>query len=174
MRARLGAQDGFSLIELLIVCLILGVVLTGLVDVLVSGTRAQADDQGRAIAQQNTRLALDRLEYEARCATSATLVGSGAGVSLSLPSQCSHATGTVTWCVTGGMFTRYTAASCTGAGQNFVGSVTSTTPFSLLTGATGAGILPRLQVSLTVDQTARSSDAFTITDAITLQNAARS
>ena len=140
MRPRLGAEDGFSLIELVIVCLILGVVLTGLVNVLVSGTRAQADDQGRAIAQQNTRLALDRLEYDARCATSATLVGSGAGVSLSLPSQCSHATGTVTWCVTGGVLTRYTVASCTGSGQTFVSSVTSATPFSLLTST------PRLYV----------------------------
>jgi prepilin-type N-terminal cleavage/methylation domain-containing protein len=174
MRKELAAEDGFTLIELVIVCLILGVILTGLVNVFVSGTQAQADVQGRMVAQQNTRLALDRLEFEARCATSATLVGSGAGVSLSLPSQCSHATGTVTWCVTGGVFTRYTAASCSGAGQKYVGSVISATPFSLLTGATGAAILPRLQVSLTVNQTGRSSDAFSIADAITLQNAARS
>ena len=174
MRARLAAEEGFSLVELVIVCLILGVVLTGIVDVFVSGTRAQADVQGRMVAEQNTSLALNRLEYEARCATSATLVGSGAGVTLSLPGQCSHATGTVTWCVTAGVFTRYTAASCAGAGQPYVASVTSATPFSLLTGASGAGVLPRLAVSLTVDQTGRSSDAFTIADAITLQNAARS
>jgi prepilin-type N-terminal cleavage/methylation domain-containing protein len=174
MRARLGAEDGFSLIELVIVCLILGVVLTGIVNVFVSGTRAQADVQGRTTGQQNARLALDRLEYEARCATSATLVSAGAGVSLSLPSQCSHATGTVTWCVASGVFTRFTAASCTGTGQAYVSSVTSATPFSLLTAATGAGILPRLKVSLTVNPTGRSSDAFTLADAITLQNAARS
>jgi prepilin-type N-terminal cleavage/methylation domain-containing protein len=171
---RLTAADGFTLIELVIVCLVLGVVLTGLVNVLVSGTQAQVDVQGRMVAQQNTRLALDRLEFEARCATSASLVGAGAGVSLSLPGQCSHATGTVTWCVTAGVFTRYVAASCSGSGQKFVDSVTSATPFSLLTGASGAGILPRLQVNLTVNQTGRSSDAFSVADAITLQNASRS
>jgi len=171
MRKPLDEEHGFTLIELLIVCLILGIVLTGLVNLLVSGTTAEADAQGRMVAQQNTRLALDRLEFEARCATSATLVGSGAGVSLSLPSQCSHATGAVTWCVTSGVFTRYTAASCTGSGQPFVGSVTSATPFSLLLGAAGAGVLPRLQLNLTVNQTGRSSDLFTIADAITLRNA---
>jgi prepilin-type N-terminal cleavage/methylation domain-containing protein len=171
---RFARDDGFTLVELVIVCLVLGIILTGLVNVLVSGTRAQADVQGRMVAQQNTRLALDRLEFEARCATSASLLGSGAGVSLSLPSQCSHATGTVAWCVTGGVFTRYVAATCTGSGQKFVDSVTSATPFSLVTGASGAGILPRLQVNLTVNQTGRSADAFSVADAITLQNASRS
>ncbi len=165
----LREESGFTLVELLVVCILLGLVMVGLSNILVSGTRASSDAQARMSSQQNVRLAFDRLEFEARCATSATILGGGQGVKLTLPSQCSHATGTVSWCVTSGVFTRYVSASCAGASTiKYVSSITSTAPFSLVT---ATGDLPRLQLALTVDTTSSASDAFTLTDAIALRNA---
>ena len=99
------------------VMVVLTIIMAGLANVLVSGTRAQYDLNTRLNAQQNARIALSRIEYEGRCATSATIVGSGAGVSFSLPAQCTNAVGTVTWCVTSGVLKRYSAATCTGTSQ---------------------------------------------------------
>ena len=95
--SRLRDERGFTIIELLIVCLTLGIVLTGIVNVLVSGSRAGADADARFQAQQNDRLALDKLDYEARCASTAALVSGGAGVTLTFPSgTCSHVAGATT------------------------------------------------------------------------------
>jgi type II secretory pathway pseudopilin PulG len=170
MRRRLAAEDGVTLIELLFVCAMLGFVMAGVVSLLISGSRAQRDTSGRVDAQQGVRLAIDRLEYEARCASSVTSLSSGAGVSLVLPSQCSHATGNVSWCVTSGVLTRYAASTCTGTGTAYVRSVTSATPFTI-TWATGAnGFLPRLRMNLSVNDTGPSSDGFTLSDTIALRN----
>jgi prepilin-type N-terminal cleavage/methylation domain-containing protein len=168
MRHRLADERGVTLIELLFVCLIMGILLAGLANVFVSGSRASADATGRLASQQNTRLALDRLEFESRCATTATLVSSGVGVALNLPSQCSHASGSVTWCVTSGVLTRYLGTACTGTSQPFVSGITSAAPFSCVA---PVGPLPQLQVGLTVNTTGRSADATTVSDTITLRNA---
>ena len=168
MRARLASEQGFTMVELLVAMVLTAIVMIGVVNIFVSGSRAGADANARVDAQQNTRLALDRLEFEGRCSSSATIVSAGAGVDFTLPSQCSHATGDVTWCVAGGVLTRYLAASCSGTGQPFVSGVTTATPFSL---ATASGALPRLDITMTVD-TGGSSDAATLTDTITLRNAA--
>jgi prepilin-type N-terminal cleavage/methylation domain-containing protein len=164
-------ERGFTLIELLVAMAASLILLVGIVNVFVSGTRAASDAGARIAAQQGTRVALDRLEYEARCATSATLVGGGSGVSLVLPSWCSHGTGNVCWGVSGGVLERYVGSSCSGTGESFVRSVSSATPFSL---QIASGDLPQLQVQLAVDTTSRASDAVTLTDTITLRNAARS
>lgn len=172
--SRLRDERGFTIIELLIVCLTLGIVLTGIVNVLVSGSRAGADADARFQAQQNDRLALDKLDYEARCASTAALVSGGAGVTLTFPSgTCSHVAGatTVTWCVTGGVLTRFVGSTCSGSGLPYAGSITSPTPFALP--ATVSGSLPQLQISLAANTTGRGSDLFSLTDTLTLRNAQR-
>jgi prepilin-type N-terminal cleavage/methylation domain-containing protein len=131
LKARVVADEcGMTLVEFLIVVVIMAIVIPGIVNVFISGTRAQYVMDSQLNAQQSARLALGRLEYEGRCATSGTIVNSGAGVSFSLPAQCTHATGTVTWCVVSGVLMRYTASSCTGSGQIFVRYLTSATPCS--------------------------------------------
>lgn len=182
LRARLSEEAGFTLIELVTVCALMGIVMTGAVNMLVSGQQATSDGQARLTAQQNIQIAFGRLEYDARCASSATLLNktgsNGAGVYLVLPSggstPCTHASGDVTWCVTSGSLIRTTGTTCSATtNQNtFVSSLTTSTPFSCYSPATNA--LPQLKVVLTVNSTTRNSDKSSGTDYITLHNAPRS
>jgi prepilin-type N-terminal cleavage/methylation domain-containing protein len=173
MRRRLSDQRGFTMIELLITMVLTAIVMVGLVNVFVSGTRAGADANARLDAQQNTHLALDRLEFEGRCAMSVSLLNSGAGVLFSIPTYCSHASGQVAWCVSGGVLTRYQNSGCTGASaQPYVRGITTPTPFSLP--VTPSGDLPQLAISLTVNTSPHDvGTAVSLTDTITLRNAGR-
>jgi Tfp pilus assembly protein PilW len=172
VRRRLATEAGFTQVELLVTMVLTAIVMVGFVNIFVSGTRGGVDANARLDAQQNTRLALDRIEFEGRCATSATLVGGGQGVAFSLPASCSHATGNVTWCVVSGVLTRYTRSGCAGSWQPFVSGVRSAQPFMLP--ATPTGDLPQLAVALTVDTSAHDvGTSVTVTDLITLRNAAR-
>jgi prepilin-type N-terminal cleavage/methylation domain-containing protein len=168
MRQRLAAADGYTLVELLIVMAILGFVLTGIAGLLVSGQRAQSDTSARVAAQGSGRMALDRLEFEARCSSYATVLNSGAGVALTMPSQCPHATGNIAWCVSSGVLTRYSGSStCSGAGITYIDSITTPTPFSL---AWGTSNLPRLQIAMAINTTGRSSDTVRLNDSIAMRN----
>ena len=168
MKQRLAAADGYTLVELLIVMAILGIILGGIGGALVSGQRAQNDTNARVAAQGAARTALDRFEFEARCASYGTILNSGAGVALTMPSQCPHATGNIAWCVSGGVLTRYSGSStCSGASIAYIDSVTTPTPFSLIWGTSN---LPRLQIALAVNTTGRSSDTFRLNDAIAMRN----
>jgi prepilin-type N-terminal cleavage/methylation domain-containing protein len=172
MMRRLQAEGGFTMIELLVAMALMAVIIVPVVDVFVSGARAGADANARLQAQQNTRLALDRIEYEGRCASNAALVDGGVGVVLTLPSWCGHTSGdsSVTWCVDSGVLSKYVADGCSGAGEQFVDGITTAAPFSLPTPATGD--LPQLVVQLTVDTSSDQGTDASITDAITLRNAA--
>jgi prepilin-type N-terminal cleavage/methylation domain-containing protein len=176
LRARLHADSGFSLVELIITMVVMGIVMGGLADIFISGQRASADATARVTSQQSVRAAFDRLEYDVRCATTATLlskVGSnGGGVYLSLPTWCAHASGDVSWCYSGGSLVRKAATSCTGSAQTYVMSVTSTTPFSCFSPVSGT--TPQLKVALTINTTARNANQTTATDYITMRNASSS
>jgi prepilin-type N-terminal cleavage/methylation domain-containing protein len=168
LRGRLRADDGFTLVELLITCVILGILVAGLSNLLTSSVRASADTGARLQGQQSIRVAFDRLEYEARCASTATILSSGAGVHLVSPGWCAHTSTDVTWCVSSGSLVRYVGTSCAGAAQPFVEDLTSATPFSCYV---PVGPLPQLRVTLTVNPTGRSADATTASDWIAMRNA---
>ena len=171
MRARLQDESGFTLVELLVVSALTLVILGGASNMFVSGLRASSTSDARLTAQESVGTALDRLEFETRCADSATLVSSGAGVALTLPSWCPNATGNVAWCITGGALERVPGATdCTSTGQVLIRDVTSATPFSCIS---TDGALPQLQVALTVDAGTGSSTstATSETDTIALRNA---
>jgi prepilin-type N-terminal cleavage/methylation domain-containing protein len=164
-------ERGFTMIELLVTMVLMGIVMAGIVNMFVSGTRAGADANSRLTSQQNVRLAVGRLEFEGRCATTASIVSSGAGVAFSIPDWCTHASGNVTWCVSGGTLTRYASNACSGTGQVFVTNVTSPTPFTIPT--TASGDLPELDIAITVNPGTTAATSATLTDTITLRNAAR-
>lgn len=168
MRPSLRQESGFTLVELIIVTALTMVLVAGLSNLFSSGLRASFDANARLTSQSSVRLAFDRLEYETRCASTATRAAGGADVTLVLPSACSHATGTYTWCVASGSLTRYVGSSCSGTSQTFVTSVTSATPFTCIA---PVNQYPRLQVALSVNSTNSSSDSFSATDQIDMHNA---
>jgi prepilin-type N-terminal cleavage/methylation domain-containing protein len=85
LRGRLAESGGYSLSEMIVVMAILGVVLAALVQLFVSGSHAQVDMSNRFQAQQNARLALDKLRREIHC-TSATAKGTD-GTALATPTS---------------------------------------------------------------------------------------
>jgi type II secretory pathway pseudopilin PulG len=168
MRRSLHDESGFTVVELVIVTTVTIVIMAGVSNAFVSGLRASSTTNSTLASQTSVHLALDRLEFESRCAQTATLLSGGAGVYLAIPSNCPHATGTVSWCVTSGSLVRYPTSDCSGTGQTFAHDVTSATPFSCI--AT-LGDYPQLQVALTVNSGTTAATAVSATDQITLRNA---
>ena len=66
-----GNERGYTLVEMLVVMSILGVVIAGLTGVFVSGSRAELDLNRRFQAQQQARLALDKIRVDLHCASAA-------------------------------------------------------------------------------------------------------
>lgn len=85
--SRLRAEHGFTLVELLVVLVILGIVLGGLTQLFTSGTNAEVDQNNRVQAQQQARVGLNKLRSEVRCASAVT-VNSASSITLTLPGYC--------------------------------------------------------------------------------------
>ena len=98
-RLHMGREDGYTLIEMLVAIVILGVVLAGLTTVFVSGSAAELDLNLRFQAQQQARLALDRIRVDVHCASAAQAqtISTYPGVKLNV-ANCYAATPTVSWC----------------------------------------------------------------------------
>lgn len=164
-------ESGFTLVELLVVCTISVILMGALAMIFGLGLKTSSTENGIIGSQANVIVALDRLDYEARCASQATLVSSGAGATFTLPSQCTHSSGTVTWCVVSGSLVRYSGSACSGSGMTLISSVTSATPFTCVT---SVGTYPAVRVALTVNTGTASTTAVSASDLITLRNSALS
>lgn len=168
MRALIRNESGFSLPELLVVMTLTVILMGGLATIFSLGLKTTKTSSSVLASQSAVVIALDRLDYEARCASQASLVSGGQGVTLTFPSQCTHATGTVTWCVNSGSLIRYSGSSCSGTGQTLTTNVTSTTPFSCVA---PVGDYPSLKAAITVNTGTTATTASSGTDTITLENA---
>jgi prepilin-type N-terminal cleavage/methylation domain-containing protein len=202
--ADLGAEDGFSLVELVMVMAILGVVIGAIVALFTAGINADASSNRRFQSQQDARVALDKMrrEIHAACTVSAPNSYNSplSSVTFYFPSDsCASGTHSVTWCTTGSG-TNYTlyrvvATSCTGVVNSYASFLTSGTIFTYLppgshlvtatslnqgTSATyiatqdGSSSLPRLHVDMTVNRNAKSNEAFHLVDDIAFRNGPRS
>lgn len=67
-----AAQDGFTLVELIVVMLVMLIILAPLSGSLVSALGAQVDQTRRFDAQENARQALDRMRKDIHCAHGVT------------------------------------------------------------------------------------------------------
>jgi prepilin-type N-terminal cleavage/methylation domain-containing protein len=176
MKRRLSDERGVSLVELMVAMAILAVISAAVVTAFLAGVRASADASARTADQGTIQTAVNRLEFELRCASGATVphddgTTANSSVHLTLPSECIHGTGDYTWCVSSGSLIRYSGSACSGTSQVFATGVTTATPFTLLDKTSGR--LPQLQIILSVNQGANSTDADSITETITLRNDAR-
>jgi prepilin-type N-terminal cleavage/methylation domain-containing protein len=86
-------ERGFTLIEAIVVCAILGVVLAGLTTVFVGGTHAELQLNNRFKAQEGARLGVDALRIDAHNACAANIAVGGGKVTFAYvpggdPSMC--------------------------------------------------------------------------------------
>ena len=193
------AEGGYTLVELVVVMAILGVVLGGITRLFASGINADADQTRRYQAQQDGRVALDKMrrEIHAACTVSNPSTYNAWETSITLyfsSDACGSGSHTVSWC-TSGAGTRYAlyrivSSSCTGATQKFADYLTSNNIFiylppnshvtSLSGGsggivtADGSSVLPRLHVDLTINRKpALYRDRYRLVDDIAFRNGPR-
>jgi prepilin-type N-terminal cleavage/methylation domain-containing protein len=92
-----GRQDGgYTLIELTTVMAILGIVVGSLTTLFVRAMTAEVDANRRFRAQQDARVAVDRMRREIHCSSAITPTGVAAAISVTLPGQCPSAGGSQT------------------------------------------------------------------------------
>ncbi len=183
VRARLAAEAGYSLVELVTVVAILSVVLGSLTTVFVTASNGELDMNRRFQAQQSARLAMDTLRREIHCATSVTPSGSATAVAITLPAACPTSGGftTIRWCAVappGALSGRYalyrsTAATCGSAtGVKWADYLTSQMVFTYT--PQSSQYLSNLAVTLFVNLRRGSSvGQFKLQDRIVLRNSTR-
>lgn len=186
---RLDEEAGFTVVEMLTVCVILGVVMGGLTTVFTSATNAEADMNNRFQAQQSARLALDKLRREVHCASSATPAGSStSSVVLTLPTYCKTYSGntSVTWCTRSVTTNRYAlyrvnGATCTG-GVKWADYLAPTSTATVCSGALcvfnfsaqSSSTLAKLHVDFPVNpKPSRSAETYELIDDLVLRNSTR-
>ena len=167
VRARVTADHGFTLIELVVTMAILLVIVASLSSVLVSSTRTEVDANNRFQAQEQARTGLTFLTRELHCASTVSVINTsgtslaagtaGAGITETIPSTCTTSGGStlyVTWCTAAStlntsdwalyrMTSTVSQPSCTASGQvKWVDYLTTSTPFCLpSTTAACSGVL---------------------------------
>ena len=187
---RLAAEGGYSLSELIIVLAILLVVVGALAQLFASASTAQVDMTRRFEAQQDMRLALDKLRREIHCASTVTGIPPTSSIVIKLGAYCpTNKTGAiadVTWCTkdkngnappgAGAPFSlwRYSGATCTGPGGRREADYLTIANVFAAYPPPPAGQLPTLSVDLPVDLTpADAKQRYTLKDDIALRNATR-
>lgn len=184
--SRLRGEAGMTLVELIMTMAIMVVVLAGITELFVSGTRAEADLTHRFQAQTQLRVGLDALRRDVHSACAADDASTGVpladgatptGVTLLLPPTCTTADA-VTWCVQGsgtryGLY-RAAGVSC-GGGVRYADYLTTSAVFTYTAQNVPAGsyALPRLHVHLVDDVTGGTSGAYTLDDDVVFRNGPR-
>jgi prepilin-type N-terminal cleavage/methylation domain-containing protein len=186
---RLASERGYSLSEMLVVLVILGIVLGALTQLFVSASTAEVDMTKRFEAQQDMRLALDKLRREIHCASSVTGAPPTSSIIIALGSYCpSNGTGAaaqITWCTkdkngnappgAGAPYTlwRYVGTTCSGTGRKWADYLTTGQVFTGYI-APASGSLGKLSVNLPVDLTPNDlKQRYTLQDDIVLRNTPR-
>jgi prepilin-type N-terminal cleavage/methylation domain-containing protein len=202
LRHNLQDEGGYSLVEMITVMAILGVVLGGIVTLFTAGIRSDADQNARFQAQQDTRLALDKVrrDVHSACTISTPNTYNTWASSVTLyyrADSCASGASSITWCTSanGSTWTLYrvVATTCTGSLVQVGGSLTAANIFAYIppnshlatstsvgTGTAAGAIatqdasysLPRLHVDLTVRK-AGASNSYRLIDDIAFRNGPR-
>lgn len=178
-----------TLPELLTTMAILGVVMTGILGVSISGLHATTDMNQRFQAQQDARVALTKMRNDVETACSAatvklsgTTVAAGtAGDTVTLDDSCVTNGTQVTWCVASSNgsapFTLYRKVGSTCTASTGVMEAKNLTTKADFTSVIASGYHPQLTVNLPLDANLRpgraaNEDLYTLNDTMTLRNAA--
>ncbi len=181
----LRREAGYSLVEMLTVMVIMGVVLAGLTQIFTSASKADLDMNNRFQAQQDSRLALDKLRRDTHCAydvnpnTPNPWTSQQSSVTLKITS-CGG--GDVTWCTAAmsGLSNRWalyrqpnsTSCSSSSPAVKVASYLTTQTPFTAFAHPTGA--LASLSVSLPIGVNRNTATGiYRLQDTIYLRNSTR-
>jgi prepilin-type N-terminal cleavage/methylation domain-containing protein len=183
-------EDGYSLIELIVVMAILGVVMTGLTAVFVGGSNAEVQLNHRFQAQQEARAALDRIRGDIHCASKAQAAPINTYTALRLDvTSCNASTTYDYWCVISSSTApqRYqlyrtwstaapTSATCTSTDASRVlvaSNLVSSSAFT--TNATPQNGLQTVAVDFKVagNQVSNTKELYELTDSIVIRNSTR-
>jgi prepilin-type N-terminal cleavage/methylation domain-containing protein len=183
----LRGERGYSLVEMLIVLVIMSVVMGALTTLFVQASNAELDMNNRFQAQQNARLALDKMRREVHCGSVATPAGSSSSVTLTLPTYCKTGSGSITWCTRNLATNRYAlyrvaGTSCTG-GVKWADYLVPTGTAPVCSGtlciftytAQSTSSLAKLHVDFPVNmKPSKSVELYELVDDIVLRNSTRS
>lgn len=96
VRDVLTGEGGYTIVELLQVMVIMLIVLGALTALFVQASNAEFEMNRRFQAQQEARVALDKMRREIHCASLASPTGTSASITVTLPAQCPTAGGAET------------------------------------------------------------------------------
>ena len=184
MTVRARGEGGYTLVEMLTVLSIMSVVLTGLIALFVQGSNSQMDSNRRFQAQQDSRVALDKLRREIHCAQGATTspaTGAASLVTLDLPGQCptavGHAQTNVSWCTVSTGTSRYglyrkVGTTCNATGTKWADYLTQSAIFQVQAASTDS--LAKVRVTIPIDvKTGDATPVYALCDHIVLRNSLR-
>jgi prepilin-type N-terminal cleavage/methylation domain-containing protein len=179
---RMRSERGYSLIELLVVMICLGIVLGGLTTAFVSATQAESTANARFQAQQTAQVGLSALRNEVHCASAINSGWTSSSITLTLPAGCPDAspssTTSMSWCTVNVSTSRYalyreTGTSCDSSGIQVADYVTGASVFTY-TCTSSSGLLPVLTVTLPVDiNPTRAPRVYTLSQDLAFRNASR-
>jgi prepilin-type N-terminal cleavage/methylation domain-containing protein len=189
LRRRLASQEGYTLTELLVTMVILGIVLGGITQLFSAGLRAESDVAFRHQAQGEARNALSYLRQEAHCAASATTSTLGTApdqtqtLTLTPAAGCPRPSGEtsgspIQWCTIRIASYHYQlfrgpGAACNATGKRYADYLTTGVVFTYTTPSTALGYL---SVDFPVDPNSQttSPNIYRLKDDIVLRNTVRS
>ena len=185
--SRLRGERGYTLVEMLMVMVIMGIVMTSLTTVFVQASNSESDMNNRFQAQLTARLALDKMRREVHCASVASPSGSSSSVTITLPAYCKTGSGSITWCTRSNGTNRYAlyrvvGATCTG-GVKWADYLVPSSSATVCSGALcifnytvqSTSSLAKLRVDFPVNvKPAKTVEAYELVDDLVLRNSTRS
>ena len=149
IRRLLAQESGYTLFELLQVTVILAVVLGALTTLFVRAMNSELDMNQRFQAQQEARLAVDKMRREIHCATAVTPNGTSASITITLPAQCPSSGGSQITVVYDTQLVSTGRYRLRRAGVPIADYITSPNAFTYT--APGVGTLAKLHLDLPVN-----------------------
>jgi prepilin-type N-terminal cleavage/methylation domain-containing protein len=158
VRRLVACESGFSLVELLQVTVILAVVLGALTTIFVRAMNSEVEMNRRFQAQQEARLAVDKMRREIHCASSVTPIGASNSITITLPAQCPSAGGSPANIVYDTQFVSTNRYRLRRAGVKIADYITAATVFGYTAPATGkrANLRVDLPVNLNPAETGKT------------------
>jgi len=172
LRRLVRCESGYSLIELLQVTVILAVILGALTTVFVRAMNSEVEMNRRFQAQQEARLAVDKMRREIHCASAVTPSGASSSITVTLPAQCPSAGGSQVAVVYDTQLVSTNRYRLRRAGVRIADYITSGTVFNYALPATGK--LANLRVELPVNlKSSETGKAWRLVADIVLRNTVR-